>query len=105
MSGPRRRRRREHRGRALAGQGARCGAVGDQLAAQLGERTRELEEVAEVGVALSTVRDHGVLLTMILSKARELSRADAGSLYLLDHRDGERVLRWKLAQSDSIDVE
>ena len=61
--------------------------------------------MSEVGVSLSTVRDHSVLLTMILSKARELSRADAGSLYLLDEVDGNKVLRWKLAQNDSIDVE
>ncbi len=77
----------------------------DQLDKQLSERTRELQQVAEVGAALSTVRDHSVLLTVILSKARELSRADAGSLYLLDEADGHKVLRWKLAQSDSIDVE
>jgi len=77
----------------------------DHLERQLSERTRELQEVSEVGVSLSTVRDHAVLLTMILSKARELSRADAGSLYLLDEFDGNRVLRWKLAQNDSIDVE
>ena len=77
----------------------------DQLEKQLSERTRELQEVAEVGAALSTVRDHSVLLTMILSKARELSRSDAGSLYLLDEVDGVKVLRWKLAQNDSIDVE
>jgi HD-GYP domain-containing protein (c-di-GMP phosphodiesterase class II) len=77
----------------------------DHLQAQLTERTRELQEVSEVGVSLSTVRDHSVLLTMILSKARELSRADAGSLYLLDEVEGNKVLRWKLAQNDSIDVE
>src|SRR5687767_5894108 len=77
----------------------------DQLEKQLGERTRELQQVADVGAALSTVRDHSVLLTMILSKARELSRADAGSLYLLDTVGGRQVLRWKLAQNDSIDVE
>jgi HD-GYP domain-containing protein (c-di-GMP phosphodiesterase class II) len=77
----------------------------DQLERQLGDRTRELQEVSEVGVALSTVRDHAVLLTMILSKARELSRSDAGSLYLLDQIDGQAVLRWKLAQNDSIDVD
>src|SRR5216110_1606865 len=76
----------------------------DQLERQLNDRTRELKQVSEVGIALSTVRDHQVLLTMILSKARELSRADAGSLYLLDEVGGQRVLRWKLAQSDSIDV-
>jgi len=77
----------------------------DHLQRQLTERTRELQEVAQVGVSLSTVRDHSVLLTMILSKARELSRSDAGSLYLLDEQDGNKVLRWKLAQNDSIDVE
>ncbi|HVR41354.1 MAG TPA: HD domain-containing phosphohydrolase [Thermoanaerobaculia bacterium] len=77
----------------------------DQLERQLNERTRELQQVAEVGTALSTVRDHSVLLTMILGKARELSRADAGSLYLLGEVDGQKVLRWKLAQNDSIDVE
>ena len=77
----------------------------DQLERQLSDRTRELQQVGEVGIALSTVRDHGVLLTMILTKARELSRADAGSLYLLDEIEGEgRVLRWKLAQNDSLDV-
>jgi len=77
----------------------------DELERQLGERTRELRELSEVGIALSTERDHSVLLTTILSKARELSRADAGSLYLLDQVDGEKVLRWKLAQNDSIKVE
>ena len=76
----------------------------DQLERQLSDRTRELKEVSDVGIALSTVRDHGVLLEMILNKARELSRADAGSLYLLGEENGEKVLRWKLAQNDSIDV-
>ena len=77
----------------------------DQLERQLTERTRELREVSEVGIALSAERDHSVLLTTILSKARELSRSDAGSLYLLDDSTGERMLRWKLAQNDSINVE
>ena len=69
----------------------------DQLERQLGQRTRELRELSEVGIALSTERDHSLLLTTILSKARELSRADAGSLYLLDEVNGEKMLRWKLA--------
>jgi HD-GYP domain-containing protein (c-di-GMP phosphodiesterase class II) len=78
----------------------------DHLEHQLKDRTRELQQVSEVGIALSTVRDHSVLLTMILNKARELSRADAGSLYLLDEIEGEgRVLRWKLAQNDSLHVD
>src|SRR5438067_4400783 len=73
----------------------------DALQRQLDARTRELREVSEVGIALSTERDHSVLLRKILSKARELSRSDAGSLYLLD----EGVLRWKLAQNDSVEVD
>jgi HD-GYP domain-containing protein (c-di-GMP phosphodiesterase class II) len=77
----------------------------DQLERQLGDRTRELREVSAIGTALSAERDHSVLLTKILSSARELSRSDAGSLYLLDTVAGEPVLRWKLAQNDSIDVE
>jgi HD-GYP domain-containing protein (c-di-GMP phosphodiesterase class II) len=77
----------------------------DQLERQLTDRTRELREVSEIGIALSTERDHAVLLTTILTKARELSRADAGSLYLLDQVDGEQVLRWKLAQNDSVEVD
>jgi HD-GYP domain-containing protein (c-di-GMP phosphodiesterase class II) len=77
----------------------------DQLERQLEDRTRELKQVSEIGAALATIRDHQVLLTMILTKARELSRSDAGSLYLLDNIEGQGpVLRWKLAQSDSIDV-
>jgi HD-GYP domain-containing protein (c-di-GMP phosphodiesterase class II) len=78
----------------------------DQLERHLGDRTRELREMSEVGIALSAERDHAVLLTTILSKARELSRADAGSLYLLEQMEGKgQVLRWKLAQNESIDVD
>lgn len=77
----------------------------DQLERALSDRTRELREVGEVGVALSAERDHQVLLTKILTKARELSRADAGSLYLLDEMNDEKALRWKLAQNDSLDVD
>src|ERR1041385_2022215 len=77
----------------------------DQLERQLGDRTRELREVSAVGTALSAERDHSVLLTKILSSARELSRSDAGSLYPLARGLGEPGLRRELAQNDSIDVE
>ena len=77
----------------------------DQLERQLSDRTRELREVGEVGIALSAERDHAALLNTILSKARELSRSDAGSLYLIDESEGEKRLRWKLAQNESVDVD
>ncbi|HEU5162359.1 MAG TPA: hypothetical protein VFV54_04355, partial [Thermoanaerobaculia bacterium] len=75
------------------------------LAERMTRVTRELDETHKIGIALSTVRDHDVLLPMILTKARDLSRSDAGSLYLLDDDPQRgRVLRWKLAQNDSIPV-
>ena len=40
---------------------------------------------------------------LVIEAVRE--PGDAGSLYLLDEVKGEKVLRWKLAQNDSIDVE
>jgi HD-GYP domain-containing protein (c-di-GMP phosphodiesterase class II) len=78
----------------------------DALERQLADHRRDLQQINEIGIALSTVRDHSVLLSMILSKARELSRADAGSLYLLDDIQGQgRVLRFKLAQNDSVEFD
>ncbi|MGA7614091.1 MAG: HD domain-containing phosphohydrolase [Thermoanaerobaculia bacterium] len=77
-----------------------------QLELELRQRSQELEELNKIGMALGSERDHEVLLSMILTKSRELSRSDAGSLYLLEDVPGEgKVLRWKLAQNDSIPVD
>src|SRR6195256_4714888 len=71
--------------------------------------TRELEELNRVGIALSETRDVEQLLDLILKKAREITAADAGSLYLVEKggvsaEDGLRVpqLRFKLTQNDSV---
>lgn len=78
----------------------------EQLEREVRERTDELSTMNRIGIALSTVRDHDVLIEMILTKARELSHSDAGSIYLLEtDKDGQKVLRWKLAQNDSIAVD
>lgn len=70
--------------------------------------TRELEELNRVGIALSETRDVERLLDLILKKAREITAADAGSLYLVEKRgtsadEGMRapLLRFKLTQNDS----
>lgn len=77
-----------------------------ELEKQLQERTSEIQEINQIGMALSTQREHGVLIDMILKKTRELTLSDAGSLYLLGQNDeGEDILRWKLAQNDSISVD
>jgi len=40
---------------------------------------------------------------MILSKTREITGADAGSLYLVERAEGESRLRFKLTQNDSVE--
>jgi HD-GYP domain-containing protein (c-di-GMP phosphodiesterase class II) len=66
---------------------------------------RELRELNQIGVSLSAERDTDALLTLILSKAREITQSDAGSLYVVeDAADGTARLRFKLAQNDSVRV-
>ncbi len=64
---------------------------------------REREELNEIGVALSSQRDIGTLLTLILSKTREITAADAGSLYLVEEDSQGRHLRFMLTQNDSLE--
>ncbi len=75
------------------------------------ERTqREMEELNRIGVALSATRDVHALFDLILAQSREITGADAGSLYLVEEArpDGaasgsvERRLRFKLTQNDSL---
>jgi len=76
-----------------------------RLGREAEEMQRHLEEVNAIGVRLSAERDTDVLLEMILTKAREITRSDAGSLYLVEEApDGVRRLRFKLAQNDSVTV-
>ena len=70
----------------------------------LGVAEREQQQLNEIGVALSSERDINALLTLILKKAREITGADAGSLYLVDEgADRQRRLRFMLTQNDSVE--
>jgi HD-GYP domain-containing protein (c-di-GMP phosphodiesterase class II) len=78
--------------------------------------TRELEELNRIGIALSETRDVDRLLDLILQKAREITAADAGSLYLAEQvcpsndsgnnaptrTDETRRLAFRLTQNDSV---
>lgn len=78
-----------------------------QLEEKLTRRGDELAELNKIGLALSAERDINKLLETILLKSREITGADAGSLYLVERPqetgNGDR-LRFKLAQNDSVDV-
>jgi HD-GYP domain-containing protein (c-di-GMP phosphodiesterase class II) len=77
----------------------------------------EIHELNQIGAALSAEHDSHKLLEMILSKCREITRADAGSIYLVeddeaadaqrqagDNRPVPKLLCLKLAQNDSVKI-
>ena len=77
----------------------------------------EIHELNRIGAALSAEHDADELLELILTKCREITRADAGSIYLVeedepgeeqrlvrDHRRPKKFLRFKMAQNDSIKI-
>jgi HD-GYP domain-containing protein (c-di-GMP phosphodiesterase class II) len=83
--------------------------------------THEINELNHIGAALSAEHDTGKLLELILLKCREITKADAGSLYVVEEQEAEnpeadehtspegrkiiqKVLRFKLAQNDTAAV-
>jgi HD-GYP domain-containing protein (c-di-GMP phosphodiesterase class II) len=70
--------------------------------AEAAQRSREIQELTRIGVALGTERDLRALLEQILTQARQITQSDAGSLYLVETTDqGSKRLRFRLAQTYS----
>lgn len=66
-----------------------------------------VKALEQVSIALTMERDHERLLSLILEKARFLSKSDAGSLYLIEQAKEEGAgpkLRFVLAQNDSLSI-
>ncbi|OAN49948.1 diguanylate cyclase [Paramagnetospirillum marisnigri] len=61
---------------------------------------RRLERLVDLGIALSSERDTGKLMDMILLGAKELTNADGGTLYIRD----ENQLRFQIIRSDSLNI-
>src|ERR687892_2392840 len=75
-----------------------------EAAADLARLERQLGELNAIGIQLSAERDLEVLLELILTKACEITRSDAGSLYLVEEApDGPR-LRFALAHNASVEI-
>ncbi len=77
----------------------------------------EIYELNHIGAALSAEHETRELLELILTKCREITHADAGSIYLVeekepgqeprevrDHRRPKKFLRVKMAQNDTVQV-
>lgn len=78
------------------------------------KKRRDLDTLNEIGTALSTEKDLSRLLDLIVSKSREMTVADAGSLYLIeanpevaddpDKYFKNKQMRFQVAQNDSRNV-
>lgn len=65
----------------------------------------ELGELVEIARMMSTEQETDKLLGLILEKARFITNADAGSIYVVEGNDPDvarRVLRFKFTQNDSV---
>jgi len=73
------------------------------------EGAQNLRHLTEIGLALSAERDIDRLLDLILTKGREMTGADAGTMYTVEENNRENpddnTLYFRAAQNDSIHVE
>jgi HD-GYP domain-containing protein (c-di-GMP phosphodiesterase class II) len=63
----------------------------------------ESDELVSIARAMTTERNVDALLGLILQKCRLVTRADAGSIYVVEGAAGDKqLLRFKLTQNDSV---
>jgi len=64
------------------------------------DQIKHMRQLAQIGIALSGEKDIKKLLESIVDEARDLSNADAGTLYIMDQK--ERSLRFEILQNASM---
>ncbi|CAN5608754.1 HD family phosphohydrolase [soil metagenome] len=62
----------------------------------------ELGELVNIARAMTTERSLDRLFSVILEKSRDVTGADAGSLYVIEGEDQSAKMRFKLTQNDSL---
>jgi len=60
-----------------------------------------LKEITDIGIALSAEKDHNRLLEMILVKAKQITGADGGSLYICTD---DKKLKFEIILTDSLAI-
>ena len=70
------------------------------------ENNEHVKNVLMISRELNGIRDTNKLLSLILSKAREVTNADAGSIYVVNHKSDrftpERELVFKITQNETV---
>jgi HD-GYP domain-containing protein (c-di-GMP phosphodiesterase class II) len=65
---------------------------------------RRLEQLNEIGAALSLEKNLNALLEKILLAVKAITRADGGTLYLVEGEGAEQVLRFEIVRTASLDI-
>lgn len=73
-----------------------------ELREQVARLNEHLRHLTDIGLALSGEQNRDRLLEMIVSLARSITNADAGTLYIVD--DTGRYLEWVVMQNDTMNV-
>ena len=66
------------------------------------DKIEHIENLTDIGIALSAERDLDKLLSAILTQAKKFTNADAGTMYLKS-QDG-KFLNFKIVQTDSLNI-
>jgi HD-GYP domain-containing protein (c-di-GMP phosphodiesterase class II) len=65
---------------------------------------RRFEQLNEIGALLSLEKDRDALLEKILLAAKTMTRADGGTLYVVDGEGADQVLRFEIMRTASLDI-
>jgi HD-GYP domain-containing protein (c-di-GMP phosphodiesterase class II) len=80
----------------------RSGEIGMDPVAHGDDRDLRYRRLVELGIALSGERNHSRLMEKILLGAKELTRADGGTLYLMN--EDRSALRFVIMRNDSMGI-
>jgi HD-GYP domain-containing protein (c-di-GMP phosphodiesterase class II) len=76
----------------------------DRRAAETEDWLRRLEHLNEIGAALSLEKNLNALLEKILIAAKTITRADGGTLYLIENEGVNQQLRFEIVRTASLDI-
>ena len=66
------------------------------------DQSKNIKQLTQIGLALSMEKDLGTLLEKIVTSARELTNADAGTLYIIDKAKSH--LRFEIIQNETLNT-
>lgn len=81
------------------------GLIIKNLAGIVADSENKLLEIQKISISLSTEKNIDKLLNIIISRCIQITGADAGTVYLIEEKDGEKNLRFMLNQNCSINLQ